>query len=1388
MRTDLTAKDLVQDPRFVSTVERYNRERNKDFSTSLEAVENFIEDYRYAHTNTFSAFRFADYLDRLPTKTSEQREYANDLSLAYEIVDRNVDEAFGESADFKDRANTFLDYTLATLTDPASIIAATVSAVTAGALAPAAGASVAAKSAASRSALRLALNRVMSNKVKKTFSSGAKKASDALSRRPSRVAITGAGAAGLEAPISALSNAQVQGIEQELGIRDIPDTPLNLDWSEVGKAAAMGAFGAGLTGGVLAIRDPYKKAKVLAEKAQKALENTEQGKAARDKNLGATLNRITRGMADVAVEEDKTPKKTKGKGKGKVQPEKDVTIEPGMLEGLYVKPTNINKLRKISPELAEEYDTVGFVSSFDGNKITVDFLAKDPKKAEIASKKSVKLNLSDVRALSQEKTDEAVDFYITNYGKFFDRDEIAKGEKFLQEEAERLNITVPRVMEVLLDKNILSATYGAINDILTARPELARKIDKRSRLTEIGATILENVDEADIPELLADALTENNIDFSDFVRIIRADASISGTKLVQAQKISPALYNKLSTPDSLLGIDAKQVESAANFRQREVLKRLREEREREISAGKFLSLGIDLWRSLLVIQPATTLRNIAGSVIRTPEAIYEAFTDNAFSNVERKILGIAEEDVPKDFSRRGEFQLFKELITPGDAIDIVDFMAEVNPRVKKELIDVFDDRLGKVPEGGFFNFAFKMSNRLNIMNRMQDRAFKSAAFAVELDRLIKRKRNLGEFADVEKTLNKGVPKKNAIKLDNFESLVENGKLDFIDDEMISRSISKAYQLTYQNRNAGDELLFGGGIVNDTQRFLNNFPLVKAAFPFPNFWINSLVYMFNRPLGGTAKLGAGLYRATKNFRQKNYDDAAQKRTRQQDIDKKISEIKRVPVRARKEKGLDDELKQLLDESASITKYFDRQQKDLKNLKEGISESIQGGALIGTALAIRNSDFAGPTADSIRDSEGRDTNLTPAFPIYPYLVVGDIITRVFIKGQEFDPEQLARELGTALGGPSVRGGALGSILKTGADYFYQALDPDDPGLELETKLGEALGGTLGYFLGVVGTPLRVVEDVVKSFRGKEFKDYMDRRQQKDFLGEKFAFNQPGISAAIDGVVKSIIQGTPFESGTLEDIPGVGTVLPKVVDAPERFVGTKEEPLAAPPDTAQKQYLGFAIKPKAGLMQDELQKNGVSLRIAEFYTGLPEYNNVARSLLGKLADDIVEDFVQSPEYANSSSSDKKDLLTKLYRAKSVDEMTAYLQKSYRNFLKVKGLPSNAKNLRQAVTGFIKQNLPILNDLKNIRKKGKSNISKALERVRNYPEYRGVDISLKYINEKDPNNADKIRLLTEVLAKVSREIAQEERRQTPITARTVERALPQLRPGFLDPRSLPK
>ena len=133
MRTDLTAKDLVQDPRFVSTVERYNRERNKDFSTSLEAVENFIEDYRYAHTNTFSAFRFADYLDRLPTKTSEQREYANDLSLAYEIVDRNVDEAFGESADFKDRANTFLDYTLATLTDPASIIAATVSAVTAAA-------------------------------------------------------------------------------------------------------------------------------------------------------------------------------------------------------------------------------------------------------------------------------------------------------------------------------------------------------------------------------------------------------------------------------------------------------------------------------------------------------------------------------------------------------------------------------------------------------------------------------------------------------------------------------------------------------------------------------------------------------------------------------------------------------------------------------------------------------------------------------------------------------------------------------------------------------------------------------------------------------------------------------------------------------------------------------------------------------------------------------------------------------------------------------------------------------------------------------------------------------------------------------------------------------
>ena len=1368
MSESLTTSDLATVPDAVEAAKRYSMERNRSFETDEDAIDNFIEDYRFAHVNVASGALLANYLNDLKDKTPEDRRYASNLATLYKVVDQDVDDLFGDSATGKEKFNAFMDYAVGSFTDPGTLVATAISVASAGMLGPAAVAGRAASQAATRSGVRYALQNIMQNKLK-------------------RIGAVAAGSAALEAPVSAASEAQLQEIEQQLGIRDIPDTPLNLDWDDIGRSAAIGAATAGVTGGLLAIRDPYKKAKLLTEKAQKALESTQQGRSAQDKSLAVTKKKLEESLEEAStLRPDVAAVRNLGDeiraaSVGQA-PEVNVSVSP--LEGLYVNIKNPGDVK----DFTDDYDSVGFVRRIDGDEAIVDFKAKDPAKPDTESKRVLKIKLDNLKSLSQRSADEAIARYRDESGPFFDKDLVGEGRIRLEEEARKLDIDTDELRAILLDRDTMKNVYGALGQLIRENPKLQNKIDKRDRLTEIAAVILTELDEATLPATLRRTLANNGLNFEEFSLIMRADASLSGAKLADINKIPKDVYNRLSQERTALGLTQDEIGRGQTDAEKAIFARLRDERKRELKAAEKLGMGVDLWRSLLVIQPATTMRNIFGSVLLTPEFASQAVFDNLFRKTEARLLGIKEADMPGDVSREEILGIYKRLYRPSDAVSVAQFLGELYPRIRKELFDVFDDRLGKLPEEkGFFRFMFNVSNIANVANRQQDRYFKSAAFGVELDSQIIRKRNLGEFKKAEDTINATRASDDMVKLDSIESLIENNALELLDDEMVSKALKRAYEITYQNRQAGDKLVYGGDAFNSLQSALNNSGLIKVVFPFPNFWANSIVYLFNRPFGGSLKLAAGINRTFINSRS---NEAARLRSRSPQLIKELNEvIKREKELVDQAKGkapeVLDELREVRDrrtlleaEGVEAEKFFSKQEKGLRNLKEGITETAVGAALLYTAHQIRNSEFAGPSAEQVIDSEGKKTNLSPAFPLYPFLWVSELV-RKHSKGIPYDPLETAKEAVEVLGGPSVRGAAFERSFRVISEYVDQFRDAQEgQRVEVSREAGKLLGGIIGYFLGVLGTPLRVIEDVTRTFETGEAKEFMDRAQQQDLLGEKFAYNNPTLSGIYDEITKSILQGTMFESGAVFGVKALG-------DAPKAFAGTKEEPLRSPELPGQKQVLGFAQDIDRGVMNDEMLRVGlVPRRLTNFYSNVPEYNNIANQVMGRLTDRIAVEILNNPSYKNEPDPKKKArILRALYRAREVDELTRdvvdpELLRLPKNIAEILGVSrQRPKNLRAIVTELIKVKRPVLNDLKNLRKAGRREVGEAINILSQTSEYAGKDISLKYTGE-----TPELKKLIEDIKKV---ISTQQKEPTKVTLPFVKRGL--MQGDMFDPRALP-
>jgi len=1308
----LTREDIIKDPELMKTLAQYGVRRNGDtYDSKEEAVDSFLEDYRALQSNTISAAKFIGFVNDIDEE--KDGEFKQNLGKLYSRVDEEVDEVFGDST-IGQKADAIFDYAKYAIIDPINLLGF--------------GAGKAIAATAGRGALKAMLGKAFSTKA-------------------GRMAGAGVATGLAEAPIGAGQERLIQEAEKDLGARK------DIDYGEVALVgAASGVVGGGF-GALGARKAPYSRTEEIERVAAENVENTVQGQAAKKESVADAFDEFVA----------RTPQKAE-EGAEEVasvaKPEDD-------LAALYV---NVKDTATMPEDLGKNYDPMGRIVSINKEDKTavVEFLPKGAIEetveapairatdAEVTFDGSVavtpasdtfetstrigarteSISLKDLKAVSQKQSNINRDQYIKDYNKFFDKSDpkFQKGKEALAD----AGIIGPNELDEAFGANLtgefLAKTNDAIVSAVQNRPELRGHLDKGKRITENVAFLLENLGETDFGQLINPSLARMGITTEQLAQIYRADLSMKASALAGQSKLQKAFFSRAKNSESMIQRIIASRDSLTNA-QRASLKIIEKETKLEKEMAKRFNVGVDVWRSFLVTQPATTMRNILGSAARVPGETFSAQLDNWFAGTDRKLLGLSEEQMGKPLLRREITSLTRNLANPDDSIAITRLVAENFSEVDKKIFQVFDEYISTDKIGGntkidkFLGSLNGVSQVANTLNRLQDRAIKSAGFLSELDAQIKQGINRGDIVDPN--------------IKSIDDVIKQGKLDLVNDEMIRKSLEFAYKLTYQTKRAGDDLVFGGGIVNKVQDTLNSNAVIKLAIPFPNFLINSLVFTTNRVgLGAIKSLKSG-YSLLKNSTYAATAKNKAKRVKLDDAQKKLDEV----IKGKQPNPA--EISKLKAEIEELDIFFGKQMKGLTDFKRGIVETAEGASLLGIALVLRENS---PGAEwySVKDPTGQERDLRPLFPFAPFLFMADLILKAY--KDEPISEEFLKEGTEAVIGVSARSGALGNLMRTG---YARVLNEDDP--YSAKKFGKDVGGLFGYILGGFATPLRPIQDLAGTIgRNKN----LERSMQSNAFGVDIEVEWPRMQGFIDQAAKDIFRGTPFEEGFEASVPGtdISVEVPGAFkDTPEAISPTGLETPSAPAAPIEKQLTGATVMREKTPVGDELAKLGIPEWKLVPYTEVKEYNFLFKELLGEFSTLIVEPYINSSEYLNMSPREQKRNLNNFYRGKDLSNLNKRLRRGLTKYGQ-----KTPVNVRALVKSEIEARYPLLDRLAKFKKGiSSADLSKALEKFKTTPEFLDIkrrlpsrigktsnSISLNYIDEK--NNKEEAQALDELLAGV--------------------------------------
>jgi len=1237
---ELTRKDLLKDTEFMETVLDYRADRYGSTYDNLgEALDDFMEDYRAMQTNTFSTLSFARYADGI-----EDQNFKKRFADAYRKVDDELENKISGEA--------FLDYAKYAILDPINFLGfGTVKAIS---------------FAAGRQALKNVVSGALNTKLKQTAATGL--------------------AVGVEGAVSeGLTEQQIQSAEKDLGTRTEYDLGNIAQAATIGGVVGggLGSAASSLTRGVGGMDDgllrqgidkvtggKFKgKSNRLADIEKRATKSFEQGT---DQGVLGTFDNVADYMAS-------SPSNFNN------------ALPNNTLIGTYVKANDdvLLPLEKV------RYDGMGRITAIDTatNKATVEFLPKTPKKSTTTSLGTMKksIDFAELKGLSRKESIKFGNEYIRDFGKFFDKNEIAAGKEFLESMNVETTEATSKLFSESLDPQVLKAVDKVILDIAKTNPSKFGPIsDNRKRISEEVAEILDVLSEDELGSILPKILTDNGITMGEFKAVYAADISIAASKLAKRgalkrsldrlQRENEPFFERLAKADPAnLSVENKQILK----QEKELYESLKRQKQGESALARKRGAFIDTWRSFLITQPATTIRNIVGSVLRVPGESINSALDVFFVNTERAVLGL--DPLPiKDIVRTNPLKLASNLYNADEQVLLAQIVSEIAPEVDQKIFKTFDDYISipdrtgiggnQGPEmGRTLNVLGKISQYANILNRTQDRAIKSVGFMTELDKQIVKAVNLNK---IDKSLG----------IRGIEDLISKDRLDLLSDEMVAKSLDFAYKLTYQQKRIGDQSVGIGGIINGAQQLAQNTPIIRLGIPFANFVLNSIVYTTNRIV--PMALTKFVTRTAQKRGLKGQEKGIARQERLKEIDDILADdaaIKNMPK---------EDVKKLRIEQKSIAADKGDLQKNIKDRQDSISELIEAGAFLYLAGALME-NYGGATWKELKFND-KIVDIRPLYPIPVFTYQFEFLQRVMGDRIGLTSEFLLEGVELLTGLNPDRSGPLGKFLGNFVDIAELASKEEIVNDEVLYKFGESFAAIFTGILKGFFTIFKFPGDVVTTLGPEETRLSKDRDID------------PLISPDTDFPILAEF-GRGFVNRGYKDL-WAGTAMESIYDSlnPEDVVA-KNDPLTGEKQKRSdfditKHVLGAKIMNIKDVDQELKRLDIYAWKLAK-YTSVPSYNSLYKKYLGQLTQEKIVPYMNTTRYLRYSDDEKRAKIQSLYTSSSSSDLRPEEQEALRQRGKIN------VSLRQMVTDRIKSEKPILHKLQNFYKSNrKSQISAAL------------------------------------------------------------------------------
>jgi hypothetical protein len=632
----------------------------------------------------------------------------------------------------------------------------------------------------------------------------------------------------------------------------------------------------------------------------------------------------------------------------------------------------------------------------------------------------------------------------------------------------------------------------------------------------------------------------------------------------------------------------------------EYLKNLNKIEETDGKAPSFSNTFVDIWRALLVSQPVTTVRNVFGTAARLPEEVMRAKLDNLLVNLERQSLGLDPINA-EDVLKRSSLDVLKNFSSPDEVIRLTRYAASMYEEVDLKIFRVFDDLIPvefeAVPS---LRYLGKAATAVNVLNRAQDRWFKSAAFMTELNNQYIQMVNRGLIEAPTVTLPNGATK----KISNIRDVFSYQRFDLLNDEMVSKAVEFAFDMAYQNRRSLDKLPFLGrqaqGVLDGWNRMAEDVPALKTIVPFANFMANSFTYTINRVgFGGAIKAG----------------------------------MSRAKLHSLLKAGVSD-----IDAQRAALREFNRFKEGLVETA-GVIFNLYGGAW------LLHTYYGGDTWNTIKVQD-QEYDISALFPLVWLYASLSIPLLEQAKGEP-QRNSLVKDAGEILLGLSTRRGAAAPALQE----FLQAMTSEETSIEDASKsFFEYFGTTLGSFGGGFLTPIRPVGEALQTFGASE-RDFRYRRLQKDVIPEWALPDDPDLRASIqgfvDGFVKEGVKGSPLENLVFGDVP-------------EAAAPTGGD-LTTGRGAVFRQLFGATPRGDSDIILNELEKAGINPYRLNMYSEVPEYDLVRNRMLGEVSNRLGMALIRSASYRNADPAKKRRILEVAYFSSNSLEIPNQLRQFY-------------------------------------------------------------------------------------------------------------------------------